>query len=290
MKILCNACEAAEARVYCCADEAALCWECDQKVHAANKLASKHQRVPLTSSSSSLVPKCDICQDALGYFFCLNDRALLCRKCDVSIHSVNSLVSAHQRFLVTGVRVGIEPNERTSSVAREQEIPQPPPKLASEGSLSMSLSRGEHKAGPNQVGWNESFPVSRAVVNGGATTPSMSGWPLNEFFGADFNHDCGFQGNESSKANSGKLGNSEDSSVHRCGDEELELECCMDQVPDMRWTVPEITSPPTSSGVNWPRNPRSAAEASVFVPDIGGSSFHGAAAAKRRRPIGDFPH
>lgn len=62
MKILCNACEAAESSVFCCADEAALCWACDQKVHAANKLASKHQRVPLTSSSSSLVPKCDICQ------------------------------------------------------------------------------------------------------------------------------------------------------------------------------------------------------------------------------------
>ncbi|MQM06657.1 hypothetical protein Taro_039486 [Colocasia esculenta] len=62
MKIQCNACEAAEANVLCCADEAALCWACDQEVHAANKLAGKHQRVPLTDSSSSQVPKCDICQ------------------------------------------------------------------------------------------------------------------------------------------------------------------------------------------------------------------------------------
>ncbi|XP_020595297.1 B-box zinc finger protein 22-like [Phalaenopsis equestris] len=66
MKIQCNACEAAEAKVLCCADEAALCWECDEKVHAANKLAGKHQRVLLLSASSSnpsyRVPKCDICQ------------------------------------------------------------------------------------------------------------------------------------------------------------------------------------------------------------------------------------
>lgn len=61
MKIQCNVCEAAEAVVLCCADEAALCWACDEKIHTANKLASMHQRVPLSSSSSQM-PKCDICQ------------------------------------------------------------------------------------------------------------------------------------------------------------------------------------------------------------------------------------
>ena len=72
MKIQCNVCEAAEAKVLCCADEAGLCWECDEKVHAANKLASKHQRVPLSTSSSHM-PKCDICQVCCFcgfYFFC----------------------------------------------------------------------------------------------------------------------------------------------------------------------------------------------------------------------------
>lgn len=70
MKIQCNACGAAEARVLCCADEAALCAACDEEVHAANKLAGKHQRVPLLSdaddaspaAAAPAVPKCDICQ------------------------------------------------------------------------------------------------------------------------------------------------------------------------------------------------------------------------------------
>ena len=68
MKIQCNACGAAEARVLCCADEAALCGACDEEVHAANKLAGKHQRVPLLSDADAAaaaapaVPKCDICQ------------------------------------------------------------------------------------------------------------------------------------------------------------------------------------------------------------------------------------
>lgn len=68
MKIQCSACEVAEAKVLCCADEAALCWYCDDKVHAANKLANKHQRVPLSASSLPM-PKCDICQ---VNFFCFN--------------------------------------------------------------------------------------------------------------------------------------------------------------------------------------------------------------------------
>ncbi|KAF8732907.1 hypothetical protein HU200_015257 [Digitaria exilis] len=126
MKIQCNACGAAEARVLCCADEAALCAACDEEVHAANKLAGKHQRVPLLSDAAAAaaaaaatpaVPKCDICQEASGYFFCLEDRALLCRDCDVAIHTANSFVSAHQRFLLTGVQVGLDPADPVPPIA-----------------------------------------------------------------------------------------------------------------------------------------------------------------------------
>ncbi|XP_047342823.1 B-box zinc finger protein 22-like [Impatiens glandulifera] len=105
MKIQCNICEFAEANVLCCADNAALCWSCDNNVHSLNNLASNHHRVPLTDSSS-VMPNCDICQETVGHFFCMEDRALFCRKCDVAIHSVNSLVSSHQRYLMTGVKVG----------------------------------------------------------------------------------------------------------------------------------------------------------------------------------------
>lgn len=61
MKIQCDVCEKAPATVICCADEAALCAKCDVEVHAANKLASKHQRLLLQCLSTKL-PKCDICQ------------------------------------------------------------------------------------------------------------------------------------------------------------------------------------------------------------------------------------
>ncbi|CAL9108289.1 unnamed protein product [Musa acuminata var. zebrina] len=119
MKILCDVCEGAVAAVLCCADEAALCWGCDEKVHAANKLAGKHQRVPLlptnsnscsSSSSSSQTPTCDICQEKVGYFFCLEDRALLCRQCDVAVHTATPYLSSHRRFLITGMRVPLQHN------------------------------------------------------------------------------------------------------------------------------------------------------------------------------------
>ncbi|CAM0903261.1 unnamed protein product [Alopecurus aequalis] len=118
MKIACDACGQAAAAVLCCADEAALCRRCDAAVHSANKLAGRHHRIELLSStpacSSSPVagddggshPACDICQEKTGYFFCVEDRALLCRSCDLAVHTASPNVSAHRRFLITGVRVG----------------------------------------------------------------------------------------------------------------------------------------------------------------------------------------
>ncbi|KAL0392518.1 UNVERIFIED_CONTAM: B-box zinc finger protein 24 [Sesamum radiatum] len=62
MKLQCDMCEKAQASVICCADEAALCEKCDVEVHAANKLASKHQRLLLECLSNKL-PRCDICRE-----------------------------------------------------------------------------------------------------------------------------------------------------------------------------------------------------------------------------------
>ncbi|OEL20435.1 B-box zinc finger protein 25 [Dichanthelium oligosanthes] len=106
MKIQCDACEAAAATVVCCADEAALCARCDVEIHAANKLASKHQRLPLEALSARL-PRCDVCQEKAAFIFCVEDRALFCRDCDEPIHVPGTLSGNHQRYLATGIRVGL---------------------------------------------------------------------------------------------------------------------------------------------------------------------------------------
>lgn len=73
MRVQCDVCENQLARVLCSADEAALCDDCDAAVHAANKLANKHQRVAILQGEPQLAqerPSCDICQVwlPLSYF------------------------------------------------------------------------------------------------------------------------------------------------------------------------------------------------------------------------------
>lgn len=105
MKIQCDVCEKAQATVICCADEAALCERCDVEVHAANRLASKHQRLHLQSLSNKL-PRCDICQEKTAFIFCVEDRALFCQDCDEPVHSAG-MASKHTRLLATGIKVAL---------------------------------------------------------------------------------------------------------------------------------------------------------------------------------------
>ncbi|CAO2836463.1 unnamed protein product [Amaranthus hypochondriacus] len=301
MKIQCNVCETAEAVVLCCADEAALCHDCDEKVHAANKLASKHQRVSLSHSSSHM-PKCDICQDTVGYFFCLEDRALLCRKCDVAIHTANSFVSGHQRFLLTGVSVGLEPAEPGSSSSggksnsgekvcdaenRATLKRSAPTSTTSQNSKSGSVQRGVEpvmpskrstpktvaceypKFQPVQSGALEDITQSKITIAGGSATGALSQWQMDDFFGLnDFQLNYGFPENVSSKADSGKLGDSDSSSILRSFDDDLDSDDRLGQVPDVSWTVQQELSPPTASGLFWPKSSQQFMDNAVFVPDI----------------------
>lgn len=283
MKIQCNVCEASEAAVLCCADEAALCWGCDEKIHAANKLAGKHQRVPLSASSSSM-PKCDICQEASGFFFCLQDRALLCRKCDVAIHTANAHVSAHQRFLLTGIRVGLEstdPGPSTSSVTKS------PSKEKTTETKSLPVSSTEPQKMPLVYDQPQGVPRGAADAVGdlistkfpfassGSAAGSIPQWQLDEILGlTDFDQSYEYiDHNGSSMADTSRRGDSDSSSMMRAAEDDMEdNECLGDETQETSWAVPEIPSPPTASGLNWPKHPQHHSDASVFVPDISSSS------------------
>ncbi|XAR68191.1 hypothetical protein NMG60_11003236 [Bertholletia excelsa] len=271
MRIQCNVCGVAEANVLCCADEAALCWACDEKVHAANKLASKHQRVSLSGSSSPM-PKCDICQEAVGYFFCLEDRALLCRKCDVAIHTINTYVASHQRFLLTGVKAELEPNEpgaSSSSVKAYagEKISETEPHFLSRNGNTMLWDGSYNKELHAQVDGVGNFPPTKLSSAGGSAPGNIPQWPLDEFIGlTEFNRTYGYSEDGCSKADSGKLGDSDNSPVLRAG--KLDFDECFGQVPDASWTVPQFNSPPTASGLNWPKICQNLTDAAAFVPDI----------------------
>ncbi|KAI4297649.1 hypothetical protein L6164_037531 [Bauhinia variegata] len=116
MKIQCDVCGKEEASVFCSADEAALCHGCDLSIHHANKLAGKHTRFSLHRSTSKEIPLCDICQENRAFLFCQEDRAILCRECDIPIHRANELTQKHNRFLLTDVKLsGSSPNPASSS-------------------------------------------------------------------------------------------------------------------------------------------------------------------------------
>nr|ACS94258.1 CONSTANS-like protein [Phalaenopsis hybrid cultivar] len=88
----CDGCKgpAAAAVLFCRADAAFLCATCDARVHGANKLASRHERVWL----------CEVCEQAPAAVTCKADAAALCSACDADIHTANPLASRHQRVPV----------------------------------------------------------------------------------------------------------------------------------------------------------------------------------------------
>ncbi|XP_073158360.1 B-box zinc finger protein 20 [Henckelia pumila] len=104
MKIQCDEC-GKEAYVFCTADEAALCRNCDDRIHNANKIARKHPRFSLQHPLCKESPSCDVCQERRALLFCQEDRALLCKECDVPVHRANEHTSKHNRFLLTGVKI-----------------------------------------------------------------------------------------------------------------------------------------------------------------------------------------
>lgn len=67
-----------------------LCLTCDSKIHAANKLASRHARVWV----------CEVCEHAPASVTCKADAAALCTTCDQDIHSANPLARRHERIPV----------------------------------------------------------------------------------------------------------------------------------------------------------------------------------------------
>ncbi|RZC87849.1 hypothetical protein C5167_028302 [Papaver somniferum] len=191
MKIQCDVCEKAEAVVLCCADEAALCYNCDEKVHAANKLASKHQRIPLLHNNHNRnQPSCDICQEKAGYFFCLEDRALLCRNCDVSIHS--STQSSHQRFLLTGVKLN-------DFQQQQQQITDSKPSSLSYLNSSMTPSNANGSSSLNISSTTTDMNNNNSTfsdMNNNSTfssDPHFSDWPSDEIFTNSTNLDQNYE-------------------------------------------------------------------------------------------------
>ena len=87
---VCDSCKSTPALVYCHGDAAYLCGTCDARVHEANKLALRHERVWM----------CEVCEQAPAVVTCKADAAALCVTCDADIHAANPLARRHVRVPV----------------------------------------------------------------------------------------------------------------------------------------------------------------------------------------------
>ncbi|KAL4585174.1 hypothetical protein LXL04_009789 [Taraxacum kok-saghyz] len=80
MEALCDLCSVARAVVYCKSDAAKLCVQCDNRVHSANSLSSRHTRSLL----------CDNCNLHPAVTHRLFDKMFLCHVCDLNENRCSS--------------------------------------------------------------------------------------------------------------------------------------------------------------------------------------------------------
>ncbi|XP_015892379.1 B-box zinc finger protein 20 isoform X2 [Ziziphus jujuba] len=194
MKIRCDVCDKEEASVFCCADEAALCNGCDQRVHHANKLASKHSRFSLLHPTFKQSPLCDICQERRAFLFCQEDRAILCRECDFPIHKANEHTQKHNRFLLTGVKLSATSSlYSASSSSSSSEAP------VFNTSSSPSSTKRHKMVSNSEILSSPStektvIQLSASSENGSYSTSSISeylmetlpGWQVDDFLDPSF--------------------------------------------------------------------------------------------------------
>eukprot|EP00923_Selenidium_pygospionis_P010609 GHVN01018498.1.p1 GENE.GHVN01018498.1~~GHVN01018498.1.p1 ORF type:complete len:461 (-),score=52.87 GHVN01018498.1:108-1358(-) len=91
---LCDYCQEASATLWCSADSARLCLECDNAMHTHNKIVTRHIRVPLNEASRSF-GKCLQHPDDTYELFCTVCRVPVCRLCRPS-HLHRSSVGSNE--------------------------------------------------------------------------------------------------------------------------------------------------------------------------------------------------
>lgn len=102
-------------------------------------------------------------QEKRGFLFCKEDRAILCRECDVPVHAVSDLTMRHTRFLLTGVRISSEP---AASPA--------PPSDQEENNADYCCS-GDNAATSHGCGSSTSSSISEYL------TKTLPGWHVEDF-------------------------------------------------------------------------------------------------------------
>ncbi|KAJ6774604.1 B-BOX ZINC FINGER PROTEIN 22 [Salix purpurea] len=118
-----------------------------------NKLASRHVRVGLATPSD--VPRCDICENALAFFYCETDGISLCLQCDMTVHVGGK--RTHGRYLLLRQKIEF-PGDQP-----QPEDPAPQPTYPGE------TGRGQNRPQKAPAGENRQnrqvSPVLKSITN-----------------------------------------------------------------------------------------------------------------------------
>lgn len=101
----------------------------------------------------------------------------------MAVHTANSYVSNHQRFLLTGVRVGLEatePGASSSSVKSQSEEKMSDTKSSSASRKVSSIPESSEYV---QGGGAGEFLPAKVSYGGGSSAGNTSNWSIDEFLG-----------------------------------------------------------------------------------------------------------
>ena len=101
----CDNCENAEATVYCQADNASLCANCDASMHSS-KLAARHARTPLEAGPQA-ISHCRAHTDKMVEFFCPSCSKPVCVHCKMIGHHSVGEAAKHKLITVAEAYKGV---------------------------------------------------------------------------------------------------------------------------------------------------------------------------------------
>ncbi|KAB2029969.1 hypothetical protein ES319_D05G198000v1 [Gossypium barbadense] len=103
-----------------------------------------------------------------AFLFCQQDRAILCRDCDVPIHAANEHTKKHNRFLLTGVKLSpttaIYTSSSSSSVASLSNVGHSVPEFKSQQSVKNSVSASTPILNSTSLAKSSSISTTSAAV------------------------------------------------------------------------------------------------------------------------------
>lgn len=135
-------------------------------------------------------------QDRQALLFCQEDRALLCRECDVPIHRANELTKKHNRYLLTGVKLSAAPSsyQATTSSSGSQSEANIKSSVAKDVNCQSNSHTNCSESSSNPLTDNRPSPV--VGEQGTDSTSSISeylmetlpGWHVDDFLDPSSNY------------------------------------------------------------------------------------------------------